>query len=327
MNAIIPAQPSTPAPQIDGASIPLDRHPAAVYISSLPSERSRRVQRQALDVIAGILSNGRADSLTFPWHELRYQHVQAVRTRLMEQYAPGTVNRMLSALRRTVKETWRLGYITEEEHRRAVDVPNVKAQTLPAGRGLASGELVALLNTCSRDPGPAGARDAAIVALLYGSGLRREEVVTLQVSDYELETGQLIVRGKGRKERTVYAHDGAARALDDWLALRGEQPGALFVPVNKAGVIDAACSQMSAQSIYNMLKKRASQANVKDFSPHDLRRTFVSDMLDAGADIATVAQLAGHASVTTTARYDRRPEEAKRRAAGLLHVPYIGRGH
>lgn len=74
----------------------------------------------------------------------------------------------------------------------------------------------------------------------------------------------------------------------------------------------------------NMMSKRAELASVKDFSPHDMRRTFVSDLLEAGADIATVAKMAGHASVNTTARYDRRPEQTKQKSAEMLFVPYTG---
>ncbi len=98
--------------------------------------------------------------------------------------------------------------------------------------------------------------------------------------------------------------------------------GGVDVPNKKAGQTIFRGGALTSQAIYNMLYKRAQQAGIKNFSPHDLRRTFISHLLDAGADIVTVSKMAGHANIQTTARYDRRPEETKRNAAELLRVPY-----
>ena len=179
---------------------------------------------------------------------------------------------------------------------------------------------------CENDPGPAGVRDAAIISLMYAAGLRREEVITLDLANFDPGSGRLVVLGKGNKERSCYMTNGAAEALTDWLALRGPAAGPLFVAINKGGKLDPKARRLAPQAIYNMLARRAQAAGVAKFSPHDLRRSFVSDLLEAGADIATVAKMAGHKSVETTARYDRRPEAAKQKAAGLLHVPYHKRG-
>ena len=305
-------------------TLPLDRHPAAVYLASLSSERSRRVTAQALRTITALLTGEdpkRADMLALNWAALRYPHTAALRARLTQDFSPATANRLLSALRGVLKEAWRLGYMTADDYGRAVDIRNTKGQTLPAGRELSQGELLALVNTCKADAAPAGVRDAAILGLLYTCGLRRAELVALDVSDFEPGSGKLSVRaGKGRKQRTVYVQGGALQALHDWRATAGTYSGPLFVPINKGSRL--AERRMSAQSIYDLLKKRGEQASVKAFSPHDLRRTFVGDMLDRGVDIASVANIAGHASVDTTRRYDRRPEETKRRAAGKLHFPY-----
>src|SRR5690606_19115375 len=126
-----------------------------------------------------LLSGERAGVQTLDWSALRYPHVQALRTRLMATYAPATVNAMLAALRGVLKEAWRLGQLSAEDYQRAVDVPGVRGETLPAGRDLQQGEILALVEACLRDTGPAGVRDAAIIGLLYTCGLRRAELAGL----------------------------------------------------------------------------------------------------------------------------------------------------
>ena len=155
--------------------------------------------------------------------------------------------------------------------------------------------------------------------MLYGGGLRRAEAVALDFANYNAATGALLVRGRN-KERTVFATNGAAEALPAWLAEPGSDAGPLFRPVNKAARIEH--RRLTDQAIYDLLGRIAERAGVDAFSPHDMRGTFISDLLDAGADIATMSEMAGHAQITATARYDRPDERAKRRSSELLHVSF-----
>ena len=304
------------------ANVPASQNPALVYLAGLASG-SRRTMRHALDVIAGILTAEACTHRTLPWGSLRFQHTQAVRAALMERYSPATANKMLSALRNTMRTAWNLGYLSAEEYQRAVDLKTVVGEQpeAAAGRALMYGEWMALLSACRADVSPAGARDAALIALLKVTGLRRAEVATLHLADFNTITQTLTVQGKRKKVRTIpLENQGALDALSDWLHFRGREPGPLFLRIRKGGHILQA--GLSDQGVYHILKKRGEEAGAAAFTPHDLRRTFAGDLLDAGADLSTVQKLMGHAQANTTARYDRRGERAKRSAVQKLYVPY-----
>lgn len=317
--ALVPAGVDLPA---FPGGYPSDRNPAAVYLARL-APGSRRTMRAALDAAAQALTAGQCDALAMPWHQLLYQHTAALRANVASRYAPATANKILAAVKGALREAWHLGLMDAEAYHQAAAVPCVRGETLPRGRALLSGEVRALFETCAHDDTASGPRDAAILSVLYGAGLRRSEAVKLDMADFDADTGALVVRsGKGAKDRVVYLANGAGRAMVAWIRTRGTEPGPLFLPVNKSGRI--AVRRLTDQAILDILKRRAGQARVRDFSPHDLRRTMISDLLDAGADIAAVQRLAGHSNVQTTMRYDRRGEVAKQKAAALLHVPYMG---
>jgi integrase/recombinase XerD len=312
-------------------SVPLDQNPAAVYLASL-GEGSLRTMRTALNTIGALLGVGEvldAEShdmrfLAVPWSSLRYQHTLAVWITLQERYAPATANKLLVALRRVLKEARRLGQISADDYDRASDIKSIRVQRSPRGRSLADAEVAALLRVCAEDGTPAGARDAALIALLRGSGMRRAEVVALDLADYEPATGVLTIRDdKGQQDRMVYAPSGARAALADWIEVRGMAPGPLFYGLVKGGAL--VIRRLAAQAVAVVCAARAREAGVAPFTPHDMRRTFISGLLDAGAGIATVQRMAGHEDPATTSRYDWRDETAKQRAIELVHVPYFPR--
>ncbi len=297
--------------------LPLTQHPAEVYLQQL-RPRSQKTMRRGLNQIAKILTGGVCDALSLDWGKLRYQHTAAVRVVLREKFAPSTVNQMLCALRRVLKEAKKLKLISTVDYTEAVDLDSLPENRELQGRALTKSEIAALIKVCQEDKSRTGIRDLALMAILLGTGLRRSEVVALNLPDYDPTTGALrVIGGKGGKNRTVYLPTSAKKFMEKWLKVRGVRNGPLLYPVSRGKRVVR--RRMTDQAVLYILQKRASEAGVKSCSPHDCRRTFISDLLDAGVDLVTVSHLAGHSSPLTTARYDRRGEDAKRRAVELLN--------
>jgi site-specific recombinase XerD len=323
-----------PAERIAGRT--RDENPVLAYLARL-SPGSRRTMRASLETIARLASAGQVGAVDFPWWMLRYQHSEAIRGRLADSYAPATANKMLSAMKGVLKSCWRLGLMTADERDRASDMEPVRGTRLPPGRSIPRGELRSLFEVCAQEANDPrmrarGVRDAAMLALLYVGGLRRTELASLRLSDYDPEDKAVRIRGKGNKERQVYAEGGAELLLAGWLELRGEGESEepLFLPVRKDGEVQHTDAHgekkasLSDQAVYKMVKRCHREARIKEVSPHDFRKTFVGDLLDAIGDLSTVQKLAGHSDPATTARYDRRGERAMREAASHLHVPHFG---
>jgi site-specific recombinase XerD len=277
-------------------------------------------------MVARAIGGESATTATFPWAQLRYQHTAALRASLWDRYAPSTANKILAAVRGVLREAWRLRQIPADDYQRAIDVGAIRGNRPPRGRHLAADEIRSLFQQCATDATPAGVRDAALLGVLYGAGLRRAEVVALSVADYAPLDGALVVRGKGNKTRVAYLRGGGAQALAAWLTLSvaavdrdGARP--IFTRIYKGGAITG--RRLTPQAVLDVLRRRTQRSGLRPFSPHDVRRTFIGDLLDARVDLATVQQMAGHAQVTTTARYDRRGDRAKRAAADVLDIPYV----
>lgn len=309
-------------------TIPETNHPAmpaVAYLASLRTPVSRAGMESELRKIARIVTgDATADWREFDWGTLTAANVAAILAKV--NGAPASMNKTRAALRGIARAAWRLRRIDSEELARIDDVRPAIGSREIAGRQVEGWELASLMRTCAADPSPAGARDAALFALAAKTGARREELVKIKLADMKAthEGWEIQIVGKRNKERTLYVDNGAVRALADWLAIRGSTAGALYCPIDKGGNI-AQNRHMTTMAAHYILERRAKEAHLLALTWHDLRRTFAGTLLDAGEDIATVAALMGHSSVTTTARYDRRPAEARRRASRKVSVPYFER--
>ena len=213
-------------------------------------------------------------------------------------YAKTSIARKLACLRSFYRFGQREAWI---DHNPAKALRNPrKTRKLP--HFLTTTEVGKLLAAPPSDQ-PPGLRDRAILETLYSAGLRVSELVGLCDGDLDFEQGIMRVRGKGRKERIAPLGSYATRALGRWLKVRklsAKEPTGREAPVfvNRFG------SRLTARSVGRMLEKHLQHAGLDDrTSPHTLRHSFATHLLDRGADIRSVQELLGHKSLETTQIY------------------------
>lgn len=286
------------------------------YIGGL-APSGRRGITSLLNRSASILKRG-ADAAGYPWEQLNFAAVAKVRAALLDDgYAVSSVNMALSALRDVAQTAFNLNCMNAETLARIRSVKRVSGDIQRKGRALDKSEIRALIQAAKQHPQPVRrCRDTAIVLTLCGTGLRAGELVKLERRDYD-NCILMVRQGKGRKYRQIHVADAVDKAIRKWLkASANEAENALFSRIQRNG--KTATQPLTTTGLTGILEQLQLTSGIARFTPHDMRRTFITRLLEQGVDINTVRQLAGHSDISTTTRYDYRDEDMKVKASQRL---------
>ncbi|HKP54294.1 MAG TPA: tyrosine-type recombinase/integrase [Chloroflexia bacterium] len=308
-----------------------------IVIAGVLSEHSRRAYMGDIRHFLSYLAE-RGTALA----EVNKASLVGYRAFLARGYAPSTVNRRLTVARRLVTEAWELGILTSQ--RNPADGRAVAGLKDAGDRGKPALTLqqarALLLATKQRGDLPA-LRDAALLHLLIGTGLRRSELASSKLADLQVQGGHnvLVVIGKGNKRRVVKLTHPVVTDIHTWLvaAARGHVTTAgqfmpsdpmlpVFSPIKRVGRgkeahWEATTQALSAWGVWNVVTRRIVEAGLEvDTSPHGLRATFITLALEAGATISRVQDAAGHKDPRTTDRYRRRKASLDDNAADYVRL-------
>lgn len=238
------------------------------------------------------------DAAAIDWRSVGSKHVSEYLLHLRsKEYSDTTLARKAASTRSFFGFLFHEGVI-DEDPTDNVSAPKV-GRSLP--KALSVEEVDALLDTPD-DPSPEAMRDRAMLEVLYASGIRVSELVSLDVDDVDLEQGYLRCFGKGSKERLVPIHHGAVEALGGYI--EHGRPQLYSKRSDRALFLNRRGSRLTRQGFWIILKRAAARAGItKSVSPHTLRHSFATHLLRGGAPLRHVQELLGHSSITTTQVY------------------------
>ena len=293
------------------------RNPLTLYLTRL-APSSQLTMRYVLQDAADRLGFEDINLEDIDWHLLQPEHVIALVAALREDgYAPNTSSLYVNAVRGVMNEAWRMSLISQEHLLRMRTVKAAPGTRLGQGRNLRRTLIREMMDVCAADPRPQGLRDAALIGILYGSGMRKSESVNLDLSQINFAERSLRVIGKGNKELLKYAPDWAFAKLQAWLDFRrtqlkeGEQDDTfLFNRIRRGSHITR--ERITKHAIYYIARQRGEQVGVK-IMPHDFRRSFITRVIEEH-DLSIAQKLAHHTNIQTTASYDVRDDNERRRA-------------
>lgn len=248
------------------------------------------------------------------WSQVRFPEIIAFLSRAQEQgLASRSRARLLSAMRGFFK------FMVRDSHLKKSPVANLTSPRLR--RQLPTVLSVAEVERLLAQPNPdlpLGQRDAAMLELLYGTGLRVTELITLTVGRVNLEVGFLVAHGKGSKERIVPMGEAATEAVRSYTL--GSRPRLLKGRVSEILFVSNRGAVMTRQGFWKLLKKYGRQAGMqKPLTPHTLRHSFATHLLEGGADLRSVQMMLGHADISTTQIYTHVARERLREVHKKYH--------
>jgi len=294
----------------------IKRTPSEIYLLTLQSAGSRKTMDCLLNKCADILQGFDKHTLT-DWSIVYYEDILDLLATLSGHgKAPSTINTYLAGLKGVAREAWRQKIITAEHYQHIQSIRRAKGSRASKGRALSSLELNTLIDYCLRLKTALGDRDAALVGLIYGAGLRRQECADLHLSHININKRTVKISGKGNKERINDLPDKTIYLLNHYLRARGTASGALFYRGLKSGELIS--EGISSQAVYDILSRRQTNAGIEHMTPHDLRRTYATNLLEMNQDVFTVQVLMGHADIATTRMYDKRDRTTQKNAVQTL---------